>query len=154
MGSRTFVSFSSSDKNYFDLMKAWKKNDSHDFDFIDLQLNGAINSTNEAYIKSKLREKINQASTFILLVGDDTKNKMFVKYEVDVALEKQCRIIVVNLDGSRNINISKTFDSLNNIGALFVSFNQKIIQKALDNYEMKKESNYYYPDDVYSELGL
>lgn len=47
---RCYVGFSSTDKKYFDLMKAWKANQNHDFDFIDCQLDTAINSENEDYI--------------------------------------------------------------------------------------------------------
>lgn len=57
MASRVFVGFSSTDKHYFDLMKAWKYNEHIDFDFIDLQIDKEINSDNEQYIKSILRKK-------------------------------------------------------------------------------------------------
>ena len=55
---RTFVGFSSSDISYYHLMCAWKAHDHIDFDFADFQIDEAINSTNEYYIKQVCRNKI------------------------------------------------------------------------------------------------
>ena len=86
---RTFVSFSSTDIHYYRLMQAWKANKHINFNFTDCQLHTAIQSVNEAYIKRLCRERINMAGTLIVLVGKDTYLKnTFVKWEVEVALEK------------------------------------------------------------------
>lgn len=153
--SRCFVGFSSTDKQYFDLMKAWKANNKSTFDFINCQLANEINSENESYIKSLCKERINMSSTFIQLIGKDTKFKYkYVRWEAEVAIEKGCRIICVNLNGDKSYNYDTCPPILNNIGAVFVPFNAKIIQYALDNYEMKDSDNWHYKDTVYKELGL
>ena len=155
MASRVFVSFSSEDKIYFDLMKAWKYNKNMDFDFIDLQIDREINSENEQYIKSILRDKITRSGTCIQMIGDNTKSKhKYVRWEAEVAIEKNCRLICVNINGDRQMNSSLTPPILKNKGAIFVSFNASIIQYALDNFQKKEDDNWRYKNSVYDELGL
>jgi hypothetical protein len=99
--TRTFVSFSSADFQYYRTMMMWNANENIDFEFADFQLDEAINSSNPSYIKSVCRNKIRRAETFVLLIGNDTWRKDFVRYEVEVAVEKGCRLIGVNLNNSR-----------------------------------------------------
>jgi hypothetical protein len=99
---RTFVGFSSTDIPRYRTMCAWKANEHTDFNFVDFQLDAAINSNNENSVKQTCREKIRQADTFVLLIGNDTFTKTtFVKWEVDVAIEKGCRLIGVNINNCR-----------------------------------------------------
>ena len=153
MSSRVFVGFSSTDIHYYHLMCAWKNNSKIDFNFIDCQLHEEIDSEDELYIKRKCRERINMAGTFISLIGGDTKSKhKYVRWELEVALEKGCRIIGVNLDGSRQMNSETCPKIIQNIGAIFVPFSPKVVAYALDNYQMKNSKSYYYPDSVYEKF--
>ena len=94
------------------------------------------------------------AGTFISLIGQDTKSKhKYVRWELEVALEKGCRIIGVNLDGSRHMNPNTCPKIIQDVGAIFVPFSPQIIAYALENYQMKNSKNYYYPDSVYKKLG-
>lgn len=155
MASRTFVSFSSSDIHHFRLMQAWKGHEHIDFDFIDMQLNQGINSTNEAYIKSLLRKKITNSGTFIQLIGNDTKSKhKYVRWEAEVAIEKNCRLIGINLNNLRYMDDNLTPVILKNKGTIFVSYSPKIIKFALDNFPKKENDNWYYEDHIYKNLGL
>ncbi|WP_397409513.1 TIR domain-containing protein [Polaromonas sp.] len=151
---RTFVGFSSTDINYYRLMLAWKEHEHIDFDFADCQLAKEINSEDESYIKRKCRERIGMAGTFISLIGSDTRNKhKYVRWELEVALEKDCRIIGVNLDGTRQISQEKCPPIIRDAGAIFVPYSPKIIAYALENYEMHEKGNWHYKDDVYKKLG-
>src|SRR4051812_23094211 len=95
---RTFVSFSSADIGSYHMMRAWKAQENIDFNFYDLQLEEAIDSTDEAYIKRVCRAKLNRAGTYMLLIGADTQYKTtYVKWEAQVAIENECRLIAVNL---------------------------------------------------------
>src|SRR5262245_21344067 len=99
---RTFVGFSSTDIRYYRMMCAWKANENIHFNFADFQLNDAINSTNEQYIKGLIRRKLVRSYTYALLIGADTWTKTtYVKWEVEVALEEGCRLIGVNLNNCR-----------------------------------------------------
>ena len=73
--------------------------------------------------------------------------------EAEVAIEKNCTIIGVNLDGSRKMVESKCPPVIRDIGAIFVPFSPKIIKYAIENYKMHDSDNYYYPDSVYKSLG-
>ncbi|MCK5384815.1 MAG: TIR domain-containing protein [Alphaproteobacteria bacterium] len=152
---RTFVGFSSTDIHNYRLMLAWKANRNMDFNFADCQLNGEINSESEQYIKRKCRERINMAGKYVLLIGDDTKSKhKYVRWEAEVAIEKNCTIIGVNLDGSRNMVRDTCPPIIREIGAIFVPFSPNIIAYAIENYKMHNDNDYYhYQDYIYKSLG-
>lgn len=153
---RTFIGFSSTDINYYRLMQAWKQNEHIDFNFTDFQLTGELDSENEAYIKRKCRERINMAGKYAMLIGTDTRSKhKYVHWEAEVAIEKQCTIIGVNLNGSRRMQTATCPPIIRDIGAIFVPFSPKIVAYALDNYKMHDDNdNYHYKESVYAELGL
>lgn len=152
---RTFVGFSSTDMHNYQLMRAWKANKNIDFNFTDCQLQSAINSENEAYIKRKCRERINMAGKYVLLIGQDTKSKhKYVRWEAEVAIEKGCTIIGVNLDGSRYMVTNTCPPIIRDIGAIFVPFSPQIVAFAIENHKMQDDNkNYYYEEKVYKNLG-
>jgi hypothetical protein len=151
---RTFVGFSSTDINYYRLMLAWKAHEHIDFDFADCQLHTEINSEDEAYIKRKCRERINLAGKYVMLIGQDTHYKYkYVRWEAEVAIEKGCTIIGVNLDGSRWMSEATCPPIIRDIGAVFVPFSARIIAHALENYQMNKTDNYHYKDEFCKQLG-
>lgn len=151
---RTFVGFSSTDIRYYWLMLAWKENEHIDFNFADCQLTDELDSENEDYIKRKCRERINMAGKFAILIGDDTKSKhKYVRWELETAIEKECTIIGINLDGSRQIVYDKTPPVMQDIGAIFVPFSPSIVAYALQHYKMHDKGNYHYLPETYSKLG-
>lgn len=150
----TFVGFSSTDIKHYRLMQAWKENEKIDFDFRDCQLQNEINSEDENYIKSICRKRIAMANRFIQLIGEDTRYQYkYVRWESEVALDKGCTIIGVNLNGSRQMNEKTCPPVIRGIGAIFVPFSPKIIKYALENYQIHDSGNYYYKDEVYKKLG-
>lgn len=151
---RTFISFSSSDIHYYRLMQAWKNHENFDFNFTDCQLSTEINSENEDYIKRKCRERINMAGTFAVIIGKDTRSKhKYVRWEIEVAIEKGCRIIGINIDGSRRMVPETCPVIMQDIGAIFVPFSAKIIAYTLNVYKMASSDNYHFTDATYSKLG-
>jgi Thoeris protein ThsB, TIR-like domain len=150
---RTFVGFSSTDIKYYRLMLAWKENEHIDFNFTDCQLATELRSEDEQYIKSKVRQRINIAGKYALLIGEDTRYKYkYVRWEAEVAIEKGCTIIGVNLDGAKQMVERTCPPIIRDIGAIFVPFSPKIVAYALENYQMHKDGNYYYKDEVYQKL--
>lgn len=151
---RTFVGFSSTDIHYYRLMLAWKENEKIDFNFTNCQLDKEINSENEAYIKGKCRERLDMAGTLAVLIGQDTKSKhQYVRWEMEVAIEKKCRIIGINIDKSRRVVVATCPPIIKNIGAIFVPFSPKIVAYALENYKMHTNDDYHYKDEIYTQLG-
>ena len=152
---RTFVGFSSSDIKYYHLMIAWKENENIDFNFTNCQLQNAINSEDEDYIKGLCRERIKIAGKYALLIGEDTRYKYkYVRWEAEVAIERNCTIIGINLDGSRKMVHETCPPVIRDVGAIFVPFKPKIVAYALKNYKMHDDKkNYHYSSEVYRELG-
>jgi MTH538 TIR-like domain (DUF1863) len=151
---RTFVGFSSTDIASYRLMQAWKAHEHIDFNFCDCQLEKEVRSEDESYIKSRCRERLDMAGTYILLIGEDTRYKhKYVLWEAEIALEKECRIIGVNLDGWRFSNSSTRPSVISNRGAMFVPFSPHIIAHALESAERKTSDNWRYKDHVYESLG-
>lgn len=151
---RTFVGFSSTDLHYYRLMQAWKAHEHIDFNFTDCQLREEIYSETESYIKQKCRERIEMAGTYVMLIGEDTKSKhKYVRWEAEVALEKKCRIIGVNINGSRQIDEERCPPIIKNVGAVFVLFGARIVAYALEHFRMGESGkNYHYPDSIYTKL--
>ncbi len=89
------------------------------------------------------------------LLGVDTKSKhKYVRWEAEVAIEKNCTIIGVNLDGSKRVNTAKCPPIIRDIGAIFVPFSPNIVAYALEKYTMHQDNdNYHYKDHIYKQLG-
>lgn len=150
---RTYVGFSSTDLSSYWLMLAWKANKHIDFDFVDCQLQNEINSENEAYIKRKCRERINMSGTFIQLIGQDTRHKhKYVRWEAEVALEKNCRIIGVNLNGSKYVD-ERCPPIIRNTGSVFVPFSPAIVAHAIRTHRQHPNKDWHYKAEVYRNLG-
>lgn len=135
-------------------MLAWKEHEHIDFNFTNCQLSQEINSQDEAYIKRKCRERIDMAGTFAVLIGDDTRSKhMYVRWEMEVAIEKECRIIGINIDKSRSVVDATCPSVIRNKGAVFVPFSPKIVAYALENWTMRADDDWHYNQVVYEKLG-
>lgn len=94
------------------------------------------------------------AGTFAVLIGNDTKSKhKYVRWEMEVAMEKKCKIIGINLNMARAIDQATCPPIIKDVGAIFVPFSPKIIAYALENYSMSARGNYHFPDSVYTNLG-
>ncbi len=138
-------------------MMMWNANEHIDFRFADFQLDEAINSENPSYIKSVLRNKIRRVDTFTLLIGKDTYQKtVFVKAEVEIAIEKGCRLLGVNLNDCRFKDAwCPAFFA--NKGAMFIPFSSRIVAEALTwNKPTPNPSlpdDWHYPDQTYTQLG-
>ncbi len=77
-----------------------------------------------------------------------------VRWEAEVAIEKGCVIIGVNLDGSRSMQRDTCPPIIREMGAIFVPYFPVIIACAIENYQMPNDSDYYhYKDYVYKSLG-
>lgn len=138
--NKTYVIFDAdTDIGYYDLMKAWKKNDNIDFDFYNAHdLNVIPSSSSEEQIKRKLKKRLNNTKQAIVLVGKNTKNLYtFVRWEIEVALEMDIPIIAVYLCESNEtppILEKKAY-------FLSVSFKSLEVKKALDMFPSEYDKN-------------
>lgn len=148
-------------------MKAWKHNQTDffkEFDFYDAHdINTALDSSTEDTIKRRLLERLNNSKLFVVLVGERTQFLYkFVKWEIEQAIKQEIPIIAVNLNGKRAMDEEKCPPVLRDETVLHVSFNQKIIEKAMTEWidlrpqliREKKAGPCYFIASVYTSLGL
>jgi len=76
-----------------------------------------------------------------------------VRWEAEVAVEKNCTIIGVNLDKTRFMNAARTPPVIHDVGGIFVTFSPPIVAHALKHFKMHESGNYFYPDETYRKLG-
>jgi hypothetical protein len=163
--NKTYVAFDAdNDIRYYRLMQAWKQNDNTNFNFYDAHdLTNIMPWSSEDSIKASLRERLNNTKVFIILIGEHTKFlHKFVRWEIEQAIKKNLPIIAVNLNGKRYYDKDLCPAILDNELAVHVSFNQKIISKALnewmslhDQYKQEEKSGpFRYKPEVYDLLGL
>jgi hypothetical protein len=72
---------------------------------------------------------------------------------MEVALEKNCRIIGINLNGSRFMEDATCPPIIRNIGAIFVPFSPTIVAHALSNWTMETKDDWHFKPEVYQRLG-
>ena len=165
--NKTYVAFDGDEDicSYY-LMKAWKQSDNTDFCFYDAHdLNNARDTSQEESIKKQLAERMKNSKTFVLLLGEKTKNlRKFVPWEIEHAIKLDLPIIVVNLNKKRNIDYERMPKLLSNKLCIVCSFNPKIMQYSLENWpkrhkELKLEKDIdprprYWKEKVYEKLGI
>ncbi|MCE4045574.1 TIR domain-containing protein [Lysinibacillus fusiformis] len=133
MAKKVFVSYHSAqeDTRHKNLLVAWSSNENGFFDikFDDTSVGVSINSDNANYIKSVIKGEISESQVFLCLVGQDTHNSDWVKWEIDKAVELGKKIVAVK--------IKSTYQSPTNlysVGATWaLSFTYDSIKEALNS---------------------
>jgi hypothetical protein len=120
-------------------MKAWKQSDNTNFNFFDAhEINNLMAYSSETTIKAKLRERLNNSKIFILLVGASTKHLYkYVRWEIEQALKLNLPIIVVNINGKDGLDNNLCPAIVKNELALHISFGPKILEKALNIWQIE-----------------
>ncbi len=163
----TYVIFDGDkDKWAYAYMKGWKENERINFDFRDAHDLTPMTSRaqDESYVKSHLRERMKGSKQAIVLVGESTKDlRKYVPWEIDLALEQDLPIIVVNLNGTRQMDSSRCPEVLRNKCVVHVDFKLKIIKHALDNWpteyrrltaDVKAGGGRIYNSSIYANFGI
>jgi hypothetical protein len=97
MTRHVFLSFVIEDKDLVTLFRGQAKNKNSDLAFDDYSVKEAINSTNAAYIKTKIAEKIGAASVTICLIGQTTATSDWVDWEIRKSDELTKQVFGVRL---------------------------------------------------------
>ncbi len=163
--NKTYIAFDGDkDIHYYYLMKAWKSSKHVSFNFYDAHdLNTARDSSMEQTIKRRLRERMANANSLILLIGESTRYlTKFVKWEIELAINSDLPIIAVNLNGKKQMDNDRCPPVLRDALAIHIPFKQSAVEYAMDNWPQgfsTHKSNgesgpYYYKDSVYQGLGI
>ena len=163
--NKTFVSFDGdNDIHYYRLMCAWKRNDHISFNFFDAHdINSARDTSLEATIKRRLRERLRNAKVVVSLIGEHTRYLYkFVRWELEQSLAFGLPIVAVNLNGHRFLDRNRCPPIIRDELVIHINFGSRILQYALDNWpsefvhlrQQGTDGPHYYTDDIYSRLGL
>ncbi|USS89253.1 TIR domain-containing protein [Fructilactobacillus cliffordii] len=132
--NKVYVAFDGDeDIRYYDIMKAWNKNQNHNFEFNNAhELHQARDSSTEESIKISLKDRLNNSKAFILLLGKNTRFLYkFVRWEIEMALKLEIPIIVVNLNGSKGVDYNLLPPILRNESFSTVPFKESDIIEEL-----------------------
>lgn len=162
--NKTYVIFDAdNDRWAYSYMKGWKSNENMDFNFHDAHDVGPLTSNaSDDTIKARLRERFSNAKQAIVLVGENTKNlRKWVPWEIEISQKLDLPIIVVNLNGMRQMDPDRCPAGLREWVAAHIEYKAKIIQFALDHFpdeydrmEASASGPRYYSAAVYASLGL
>lgn len=94
---RAFISFRAEDRQQINGLRLLAANPKFDIEFYDESVRTAINSSNAAYIRQKIREKINRTSVTLCMVSALTHTSEWVRWELEESLDKGNTIIAMGL---------------------------------------------------------
>jgi predicted RNA-binding protein YlxR (DUF448 family) len=96
---KVFISYDyENDRHYKNLLLAWDSNKQFNFSISDYSADVSINSTRAATIKSTLSRYINDATTFLIIVGEKTHRSNWVCWEIEKAYSLRKKIVAVKTD--------------------------------------------------------
>ena len=161
----TYVIFDGDEDRYaYAYMKGWKANDRVEFDFRDAHDIGSMTARaqDEAYVKSELRKRMEASNQVLVLVGESTKNlRKFVGWEIDLTLKLGLPIIVVNLNGKREMDSDRCPVPLRTGYIVHVAYKRAIIKYALENFpseffgrDRAATGSRIYNDEIYRRVGI
>lgn len=105
---RVFISFRIEDKNKVNGLRLLAANDKFDIEFYDESVRAEIRSHDEAYIKRKIREKINRTSVTVCMVSDLTHTSKWVDWELEESYAKGNTVICMGFkDGPDRLTLPK-----------------------------------------------
>ena len=128
MAKRVFLSFVEEDLDLVNLFRGQAKNTNSDLEFSDYSVKEPYDSTNAAYIRSKIRERIRAASVTICLIGDTTHKSRWVDWEIRTSAEEGNRVFGVRLHSSAR-DISPT--ALTDLRATVYNWDVDVIVRAI-----------------------
>ena len=97
MAKHVFLSFVREDLEAVNLFRGQAKNKNSDLAFDDYSVRVPYNSSDAAYIRSQIVEKIGAASVTICLIGAGTATSEWVKWEIEKADDLGKKVFGVRL---------------------------------------------------------
>jgi len=117
------------DKTLKRLLNAWSKNDKFNIDFEDTSADVSLDTKTDEELGKELTKRIKNSDIILVLIGNKTHSRKWVKYEIKEAIRLHKPIVAVKQ--SRN-HISPT--ELKSIDANWVyGFRAKKVSDAINN---------------------
>ena len=86
---RVFLSFRAEDKQQVNGLRLLAANDKFEIEFYDESVRSPYDSNDPAYIRRKIREKINRTSVTVCMISEHTHTSQWVTWELEESIEKQ-----------------------------------------------------------------
>ena len=161
-----------SDIKYYNLLKGWDKMKGKEFKIINPHEKGSMlrQWSKEETIKRTLRERLNNSSRLLLLVGNTTRlDTDFVPYEIEYAIDNCNLPVIVSYVNYRNritgecpkhlVNLlpKSLKDRMDNdsVKTIHIPFRERIISEAISDFNHNKQPNFsfgIYNDSVYNRI--
>lgn len=97
---RVFISYEGSDRMKAKGFRLLRWNEHVDVEFYDRHLLDPVDSTNDDYIRSCIRDQMNGTSVTVLIVGENTKDSDWVDYEIERSIEEGNGLVAIKADES------------------------------------------------------
>lgn len=123
------------DKNYYHTLEMWQARRDINFDFYNAHdINNIKKTSNEDTIKRNLRERLDNTKLMILLIGNNTKYRDWVKWEVEQAITRNIPILVVSLNKDINPDFNLLPSELFKYKIGYSIFELESMRNGINNY--------------------
>ena len=130
VAKRVFLSFLGEDRNKVNGLRLLAANPKFDIEFYDESVRVPYDSTNAAYIKMKLAEKISRTSVTVCLISELTYTSEWVNWEIEKSVDKGNEIIAMALKDVQRATLPRKIKEL---GIPFYSWDYEYLGKLINN---------------------
>jgi hypothetical protein len=111
-----------------------RHNKNVDIDFVGRHLLDPVDSTNKAYIQSKIKEMLYGTSVTVVLIGKETCDSAWVPYEIEKSVEKERPngVVAIRLDDARLPQDCPLADALRDAGAEIINWDAHAFADAIE----------------------
>jgi len=123
---------------------SWVTQDRKAAGFIDAADFEEIKKGGDSAIKKWIREQLEGTSVTIVLIGSDTSNRDYVKYELEKSWEKGNGILGVYVHGIKDSNGNTSKKGSNSFGPIFTNSNdnKKYFFERFETYDWVSNDGY------------
>lgn len=152
--TRTYVAFDGcdttnpqrSDIKFYNLLKAWHKNNNKDFSYLDAHETTyqVKDSSEEETLKKRLVERLKNSRNMLLILSENTRRyRKMLNFEIQKAIEYKIPIIVAytelesiynNLNKIENYFPEELRKASDNTPCLHIPFKESLIHYALEHF--------------------
>jgi antiphage defense system Thoeris ThsB-like protein len=131
---RIFISYQHKDRMKAKGFNLLRHNKNVEVDFVGRHLLDPVNSTNQQYIKSKIKDMLHGTSVTAVLIGSETCDSKWVQYEIEKSLEKDNPngIVAIRLEDARLPDSCPIATALRDAGAEIIDWNAQTFAEAIE----------------------
>ncbi len=129
MPRRVFISTDYENTNQARGFKLLPKNPNTDIEFVTRDLLSPVNSQNPDYIKASIRQQLNGTSVTVVLLGPNTQQSDWVRWEAEESAARGNGIIGIRLKGHDDAPVPQV---MNDVGAKVIDWDPDSFEDEID----------------------